>query len=1014
VRILSVTVKNIRMHEDRTVDFDRERTVVTGPNEAGKSTLVDAIERVLCYPHRSTAGNLDSLKPRAGGGHPEVSLRFERNGRTYEIHKVFKGAQSIARLTDQDGTVHTGDEAEEKLRKLMGFDDAQLRSPFYGWSHLWARQGRAGNDPTDSASLGSVAKDLEARLNRMSGTNTTESAKDSATFERIAAEHHENHTPTGKVISASRLGSATAELTRAREAACNAAASLVQLETAADTVVCEDSLIQESRSTLAEAENRLGEIRRSLVEVERLEKTLEVRRGEAESVARDYAALEKGDTEIAELSASIDSRTQALAPQEEEILRLRTHEQQLQSAVAVSVATIENANLSQRRVAAEEDLLKTVARVFELEASRSALEVALAQIEAHQCDIAALDARLSNLPDVDKTTVEAIEHLDRQLEVVQGKLAASATRLEVLHSIATVVVDGQPLVTGDSRLLTDPTDVSVGDGTTIRINPGSGESMLELRAEATRVAQALATRLDGLGLKDAAEARLALEKRRAEQARRDHLREKIDDLHGDNVQKHLDEIVAELRKLEAEIDRKKPADFKRHVDIAAVNEAILDLESRRSQADEAVQAAHTRFDTATRELKQAGQTRECLEQALAAERRGLNDLHVRKSGLETVHGTERKTRLESLAADRQVKRHAVEATQKALEALDPDKVRFDKDRYESTVKVTTDSINQSAVRRARAEADLQRSGTLDPYGAKATADAQLEVALRRHAEVDHRARAVNRLRELFEKRRQTMAEIVAAPLRTKVAEYLDSLFGPGSRVSVTKAGDKLEDLAVARPSVGGLQFEFEELSGGTKEQVAAACRLAMAEVIAAGGNGDIATMDTCLPMVFDDAFVNSDPARIEAVQRVLFLASRRGLQIIVLSCNPKEYANFAAKRVDLPAPSHAASATPVRPPASPPAGNDGVDDESPDTDSPITSIGQRPEDNDESLSAQFLSSLEAMPDSKAGNTSLRSQLGWDDDTYERIKELLVAAGRIEKGRGRGGSVRRIDDSDPAA
>jgi hypothetical protein len=173
-------------------------------------------------------------------------------------------------------------------------------------------------------------------------------------------------------------------------------------------------------------------------------------------------------------------------------------------------------------------------------------------------------------------------------------------------------------------------------------------------------------------------------------------------------------------------------------------------------------------------------------------------------------------------------------------------------------------------------------------------------------------------------------------------------------------------------------------------------------------------MDTCLPMVFDDAFVNSDPARIEAVQRVLFLASRRGLQIIVLSCNPKEYANFAAKRVDLPAPSHAASATPVRPPASPPAGNDGVDDESPDTDSPITSIGQRPEDNDESLSAQFLSSLEAMPDSKAGNTSLRSQLGWDDDTYERIKELLVAAGRIEKGRGRGGSVRRIDDSDPAA
>ena len=43
-----------------------------------------------------------------------------------------------------------------------------------------------------------------------------------------------------------------------------------------------------------------------------------------------------------------------------------------------------------------------------------------------------------------------------------------------------------------------------------------------------------------------------------------------------------------------------------------------------------------------------------------------------------------------------------------------------------------------------------------------------------------------------------------------------------------------------------------------------------------------------LDSLFDDAFVNSDPERIEAVQRVLYLASRRGLQIIVLSCNPKE------------------------------------------------------------------------------------------------------------------------------
>ncbi len=41
-----------------------------------------------------------------------------------------------------------------------------------------------------------------------------------------------------------------------------------------------------------------------------------------------------------------------------------------------------------------------------------------------------------------------------------------------------------------------------------------------------------------------------------------------------------------------------------------------------------------------------------------------------------------------------------------------------------------------------------------------------------------------------------------------------------------------------------------------------------------------------------------------------------------------------------------------------------------------------------------------------GNGSLREALGWDDARYEAARDALLAAGRLEKGRGRGGSVRR--------
>jgi len=1009
MRILSVTVKNFRMHEHLEVTFDRERTVVVGLNESGKSTLVDAIERVLCYPYRSTADNFDGLKPRAGGGTPEVSLEFERQGQRYVIHKVFKGQQATARLTEPDGRVKTGDDAEVRLRELLGFDHTTLRGQFGGWSHLWARQGEAGDDPTNAAALGEAAKDLDAQLKRMTGTNVAESKQDTATGNRIAAEHNTTYTPKDKVTTASRLGAATADLAKARDAAAEAAARLAELEAAAEAVDHEDALIEEGKATLADAEVKLGDIRKNLAEIDALEKTLAGEQAAADAAAQEHATLQEADTAIEAIESEIKIRSAAVAPREREIAELLQQEQRLESVVAECLVVIERANESLRRIAAEEDLLRAVARVFDLEVAKADLEATLEKLKTLEEAIAAIDERLARLPDIDQDTVEELEGLDRQLEVALGKLAASATRVEVLRASVAVAVDGQLLATGETRLLTDPAEISIGDGTTLRVNPGSGESMLDLRETVSRIRQALASGLDRLGLKAVAEARPTLEKRIAAVAARERHKEKIAELDGDGVRERLAAATAEIKKLDAEIDRRKPAGFERPADAAAVTAALRILETSRCQADEDVRAVVARFESARSELATTKRTREDHEANLTAERRALLDLHVNKTALEAVHGSDRKQRLQALAADQAAKENAARATAQKLQNLDPGNVRIERERYENTVKVTTDAINDATVRRARAEADLQRGGTTDPHGAKAAADARHETARRRHAEIEQRAHAVRHLRNLFENRRQEMADLVAAPLCAKVREYLDSLFGPGNQVSIKKANEKFADLTVARPSAGGIEFPFDVLSGGTKEQVAATWRLAMAEVLA-GGGGDAAPADACLPMVFDDAFVNSDPQRIEAVLRVLYLASRRGLQIIVLSCNPKEYANFANKRVDLPRPKHAATAIPATAAATPPA-TAGSADESDDTDDsadPAASLGQRPVGDDDTLLATFLSALAATPDRKSGNVSLRGQLGWDEATYERIKNRLVIAGRIDKGKGRGGSVRLIE------
>ena len=57
--------------------------------------------------------------------------------------------------------------------------------------------------------------------------------------------------------------------------------------------------------------------------------------------------------------------------------------------------------------------------------------------------------------------------------------------------------------------------------------------------------------------------------------------------------------------------------------------------------------------------------------------------------------------------------------------------------------------------------------------------------------------------------------------------------------------------------------------------------------------------DGCLPLVFDDAFTNSDPERVQIVKQMLGTAVERGLQVILLTCDPGAYGVFADQAIHL-------------------------------------------------------------------------------------------------------------------
>jgi energy-coupling factor transporter ATP-binding protein EcfA2 len=174
------------------------------------------------------------------------------------------------------------------------------------------------------------------------------------------------------------------------------------------------------------------------------------------------------------------------------------------------------------------------------------------------------------------------------------------------------------------------------------------------------------------------------------------------------------------------------------------------------------------------------------------------------------------------------------------------------------------------------------------------------------------------------------------------------------------------------------------LSGGAKEQLAAAVRLAIAELLALDH-------DKCLPIVFDDAFAYSDPERVQALQRMLDLAAERGLQVIVLTCNPSDYAGLGAKNVRVDTPSLRQLINANSPPEAISA------DESHE---PLASESMAVTEQDQQ---DFLDALRACG-SKAGNKTMQEKLGWSEQHYDQVKAKLLHLGLVTTGRGRGGTV----------
>ena len=120
--------------------------VVVGPNEMGKSTLLDALRAALFEKYSSKAQPIVALQNDRNQAGPVVELAFELDDGVYRVTKRFV-KKPYARLSCPDGRTLEGDAAEDTLRSLLGFDEpgkTGAKAETLGmWNVLWVQQGQS-------------------------------------------------------------------------------------------------------------------------------------------------------------------------------------------------------------------------------------------------------------------------------------------------------------------------------------------------------------------------------------------------------------------------------------------------------------------------------------------------------------------------------------------------------------------------------------------------------------------------------------------------------------------------------------------------------------------------------------------------------------------------------------------------------------------------------------------------------------------------------------------------------
>ena len=862
MRLHRLAVKDFRGVEARELTFaDTGVTLLHGPNEAGKSSMVEALQLLLEVKATSKAQRVEAVCPAHRDAGPFVEAELTVGPYRFVYAKQYhRRPGTVLTVLEPTPLQLTGGSAESWVAEQMrAHVDGDLLSA------LTVLQGPGPGQPSlrDSAAF---AKALDAA----SGGAGEDEPGAERLAEAVAAERARYFTPTGRPTG--ELSAARTRETEARKALEAAEAALREVDQVVDQHALASarlSALVDRRCSAAAALEEIG------ADQERIS-ALQARLAQSRAALESATLREQHAGDAANRRRRLVEQQGLAVERTAQVRVLRDRALADREVLAAEASWLETTVHELSAVSADRRERKSQAQ-YAVDYARESVghQRLVKRIEQAQLlgkDVEDVRNRLVGNP-IDRRALQTIAVAEQRYEKAQARFSALAATLKLERlGFSDVLVDG-------SNIGEEPVEVVAGNGMVIEV-PGAvrievmqrGESA-DAAAEVKASHTALVAACRDAGAADVVEARELHEQREVIEIELQEARIALAHALGEHTLPELRELAEEAAERIVALE-------------AAVDAELLAVDPERAKANlmEATQAEVASRTEEKQTREQLGQKQQELHTADVTARTAANRLQDFDHRASELSVELERARAEAdddtlgVAADEAAA--AREAAANALAEHERAAREADVAGFATRFAAARSQAEQARAAEASAREDLAGlAGQLQLFQADGRRD-RLDAAEAEHVHaeraltsVEERARAAALLHETLTAHRDARRARVQAPYQRALEELGRTVFGDPLSITV---GD---DLTIASRTVDGVTVPFESLSGGAQEQLGVLSRLACARLVD-GADG--------APVIFDDALGHSDPARLGAMADALVEAGRSA-QVIVFSCVPGRF-----------------------------------------------------------------------------------------------------------------------------